>query len=161
MDAQSRVADCRQCERLGHPLTETLVTRRPRLRAARLPEWGAAAQVSKASGGEPRQESVLPDEPLVLPTHVEFEPGNFKPVLSCSHDELIDAAMDYMTRAHEYRQLAEGLSKLASHFPPEQAGESAPPVVQPRVRYAEPASDPQPVKRLYLVRPENATDDPV
>jgi hypothetical protein len=103
----------------------------------------------------------VPDEPLVLPTHVEFEPGNFKPVLSCTHDELIDAAMEYMTRAHDYRQLAEGLSKLASQSAPEQAGESAPPAEQPRVRYAEPASDPPPVKRLYLVTPENPTDDSV
>ena len=103
----------------------------------------------------------MPDEPLVLPTHVEFEPGNFKPVLSCTHDELIDAAMEYMTRAHEYRQLAEGLSRLASQSPPEQGGESAPPAEQPRVRYAEPASDPPPVKRLYLVRFEDPTDTSV
>jgi hypothetical protein len=103
----------------------------------------------------------LPDETLVLPTHVEFEPGNFKPVLSCSHDELIDAAMEYMTRAHEYRQLAEGLSKLASQSPPQQGGEPAPPAVQPHVRYAVPASDPPSVKRLYLVRPENPSDDSV
>ena len=104
----------------------------------------------------------MPDEPLVLPTHIEYEPGNFKPVLSCSRDELIDAAMEYMTKAHEYRQLAEGLSKLASGSPPEQGGEPSPSAVQPvHVRYAEPASDPPPVKRLYLVRPENPTDDSV
>lgn len=103
----------------------------------------------------------MPDEPFVLPTHVEFEPGNFKPVLSCTHDELIDAAMEYMTRAHEYRQLAEGLSRLASQSPPEQGGESAPPAEQSRVHYAEPASDPPQVKRLYLVTPENPTDDSV
>ncbi len=103
----------------------------------------------------------MPDETLVLPTHVEYEPGNFKPVLSCSHDELIDAAMEYMTKAHEYRQLAEGLSKLASGSS-EQGGEPPPPAVQPvHVRYAEPPSDPPPVKHLYLVRPENPTEDSV
>ena len=102
------------------------------------------------------------DEPLVLPTQVEYEPGKFKPVLSCSHDELIDAAMQYMTKAHEYRQLAEGLSKLASATSPEPGGEARPPTVQPvHVRYAEPASDPPPVKRLYLVRSENPTENPV
>ena len=104
----------------------------------------------------------MPDEPLVLPTHVEFEPGNFKPVLSCTHDEAHRRRDGvHMTRAHEYRQLAEGLSRLASQSPPEQGGESAPPAEQPRVRYAEPSSDPPPVKRLYLVTPENPTDDSV
>ena len=66
------------------------------------------------------------DEPLVLPAQVEYQPGKFKPVLSCSHDELIDAAMQYMTKAHEYRQLAEGLSKLASGFHPS-SGTNHPP----------------------------------
>ena len=104
----------------------------------------------------------MPDETLVLPTHVEYEPGNFKPVLSCSHDELIDAAMEYMTRAHEYRQLAEGLSKLASRSLRAGGRTELPPPVQPvHVRYAEPASDPPPVKHLYLVRPENPTEDSV
>jgi hypothetical protein len=103
----------------------------------------------------------LSDEPLVLPTHVECEPGNFKPVLSCSRDELIDAAMEYMTKAHDYRQLAEGLSKLASASP-EQGGEPPPPAAHPvLVRYVEPASDPPPVKRLHLARSENPTDGSV
>jgi hypothetical protein len=101
------------------------------------------------------------DEPLVLPAQVEYRPGKFKPVLSCSHDELIDAAMQYMTRAHEYRQLAEGLSKLASGSPPEQRDEPPAPAVQSvSLRHAGPASDPQPVKRLHLVRSDNPTENP-
>jgi hypothetical protein len=101
------------------------------------------------------------DEPLVLPTQVEYEPGKFKPVLSCSHDELIDAAMQYMTKAHEYRQVAEGLSKLANAASPEPVDEPPPSAVQrAHVRYAEPASDPPNVKRLHLVRSENSTENP-
>src|SRR6185503_17320552 len=101
------------------------------------------------------------DEPLVLPAQIEYRPGKFKPVLSCTHDELIDAAMQYMTKAHEYRQLAEGLSKLASGSPPEQGDEPPPPAVQSvDVRYADSASDPPPVKRLHLVRSDNPTENP-
>jgi hypothetical protein len=97
------------------------------------------------------------DEPLVLPAQIEYQPGKLKPVLSCTHDELIDAAMQYMTKAHEYRQLAEGLSKLASGSPPEQGDEPPPPAVQSvHVRY-----DPPPVKRLHLVRSDNPTENPV
>ena len=103
----------------------------------------------------------MSDEPLVLPTQVEYQPGKFKPVLSCSHDELIDAAMQYMTKAHEYRQLAEGLSKLASASQPDQGDEPAPPAAQPvHVQYADAASDPPPVSRLHLVRSENPTENP-
>ncbi len=103
----------------------------------------------------------MSDEPLVLPAQVEYQPGKFKPVLSCSHDELIDAAMQYMTKAHEYRQLAEGLSKLASGSPPEQRDEPPPPAVQSvNLRYTDRASDPPSVKHLHLVRSDNPTENP-
>ena len=56
----------------------------------------------------------MPDEPTILPTEIECETGTFKPVLSCSHDELIDAAMTYMSKALEYREYAGALSNLAA-----------------------------------------------
>jgi hypothetical protein len=77
----------------------------------------------------------MSDEPLIVPAYVEAEPGNFKPVLSCGPEELIDAAVRYRNaavayrnRAHEYRQFAEALASLASHRLREPGGE--PPPVQ-------------------------------
>jgi hypothetical protein len=83
------------------------------------------------------------EEDTALPEYVEAEPGRFKPVLSCTHDELIDAAIAYMNKAYEYRQFAEALCTLAGRRQPKSGGGS-PPALTPvtRLRAVPSASPP-------------------
>jgi hypothetical protein len=80
------------------------------------------------------------EENTALPEYVEAEPGTFKPVMLCTHDELIDAAIAYMNKAYEYRQSAEALCSLAGLRQPKPGGRSS-----------RATADPAPVTRLHAV----------